>query len=157
MSEAPTSSLTKLNGRIPFHSAFLPPSFLPSSLLSLLSHSSSLAVFSALSIANSVYKPSRPSPVSQPVLYCSNSAGRVNKPHGVIDLPRPLHSLITTGHRLTMASVSSLDKDLRNMRLSRYTPQAATEVRNWVEEILGERLTGNDLLDALKDGVALCK
>lgn len=56
-----------------------------------------------------------------------------------------------------MASVSSLDKDLRNMRLSRYTPQAAAEVRTWVEEILHEKLPGNDLLDALKDGVALCK
>lgn len=56
-----------------------------------------------------------------------------------------------------MASVSSLDKDLRNMRLSRYTPQAAGEVRHWIEDMLGERLPGGDLLDALKDGVALCR
>ncbi|KAK2768618.1 hypothetical protein FQN54_000474 [Arachnomyces sp. PD_36] len=56
-----------------------------------------------------------------------------------------------------MASVSSLDKDLRNMRLSRYTPQAANEVREWIEEILNERLPSGDLLDALKDGVPLCR
>lgn len=56
-----------------------------------------------------------------------------------------------------MASVTSLDKDLRNMRLSRYTPQAANEVREWIEEILNERLPSGDLLDAIKDGVALCR
>lgn len=56
-----------------------------------------------------------------------------------------------------MASVSSLDKDLRNMRLSRYTPQAAAEVRDWIEEVLREKLPSSDLLEGLKDGVALCK
>ena len=56
-----------------------------------------------------------------------------------------------------MASVSSLDKDLRNLRLGKYTPQAADEVRTWIEEILGERLPSGDLLDSLKDGAALCK
>ncbi|KAJ5482830.1 hypothetical protein N7539_006276 [Penicillium diatomitis] len=56
-----------------------------------------------------------------------------------------------------MASVTSLDKDLRNLRLSRYTPQAAAEVRDWIEEVLQEKLPSGDLLEALKDGVALCK
>ncbi|KAH8737774.1 hypothetical protein BGZ61DRAFT_471184 [Ilyonectria robusta] len=56
-----------------------------------------------------------------------------------------------------MASVTSLDKDLRKMRLDKYTPAAANEARSWVEEILGERLSSSDLLEALKDGVALCK
>ena len=56
-----------------------------------------------------------------------------------------------------MASVSSLDKDLRNMRLGKYTPQAANEVREWIEEVLGERLKSGDLLASLKDGIALCK
>ncbi|KAK1810104.1 calponin [Friedmanniomyces endolithicus] len=56
-----------------------------------------------------------------------------------------------------MASVSSLDQDMRTLRLSRYTPQAAQEVRTWIEETLGERLSPGDLLDSLKDGVALCK
>ncbi|KZF18978.1 hypothetical protein L228DRAFT_286211 [Xylona heveae TC161] len=56
-----------------------------------------------------------------------------------------------------MASVTSLDRDLRNMRLSKYTPQAANEARDWIEESLGERLPGGDLLEALKSGVALCK
>lgn len=56
-----------------------------------------------------------------------------------------------------MASVTSLDKDLRNMRLSKYTPQAANEVRDWIEEVLRQRLPSGDLLDALKDGVALCR
>lgn len=56
-----------------------------------------------------------------------------------------------------MASVSSLDKDLRQMRLDRYTPAAANEVRSWIEQVLGERLPSSDLLEGLKDGVALCK
>ncbi|KAF7558857.1 hypothetical protein G7046_g5302 [Stylonectria norvegica] len=56
-----------------------------------------------------------------------------------------------------MASVSSLDKDLRRMRLDKYTPAAANEARSWVEDVLGERLQSSDLLEGLKDGVALCK
>ncbi|KAJ2903673.1 putative calponin-like protein [Zalerion maritima] len=56
-----------------------------------------------------------------------------------------------------MASVSSLDKDLRKLRLDKYTPQAANEVRSWIEGTLGERLPSGDLLERLKDGVALCK
>ncbi|KAL2045270.1 hypothetical protein N7G274_002353 [Stereocaulon virgatum] len=56
-----------------------------------------------------------------------------------------------------MASVSSLDKDMRNIRMSKYTPQAANEVRTWIEDVLGERLAPGDLLEALKDGTALCK
>lgn len=56
-----------------------------------------------------------------------------------------------------MASVSSLDKDMRNLRLGKYTPQAANEVREWIEEVLGERILAGDLLEALKDGSVLCK
>lgn len=56
-----------------------------------------------------------------------------------------------------MASVSSLDNDLRGVRLSKYTPQAANEVREWIEEVLEENLPSGDLLEALKDGIALCK
>ncbi|KAK3375269.1 hypothetical protein B0H63DRAFT_273876 [Podospora didyma] len=56
-----------------------------------------------------------------------------------------------------MASVSSLDKDLRKMRLDKYTPTAAKEVRSWIESILGDRLPHSDLLEGLKDGVALCR
>lgn len=43
------------------------------------------------------------------------------------------------------------------MRLEKYTPAAANEARTWIEETLGERLPSPDLLEALKDGVALCK
>ncbi|KAJ4388340.1 calponin, partial [Neurospora sp. IMI 360204] len=56
-----------------------------------------------------------------------------------------------------MASVSSLDKDLRKLRAEKYTPQAAGEAKSWIESVLGEKLPQPDLLDALKDGVALCK
>lgn len=56
-----------------------------------------------------------------------------------------------------MASVSSLDRDLRKLRLDKYTPAAANEARSWIEGALGERLPPGDLLVALKDGVALCK
>lgn len=43
------------------------------------------------------------------------------------------------------------------MRLSRYTPQAAAEVRDWIEDVLQQKLPSADLLEGLKDGVALCK
>ncbi|KZZ97598.1 calponin [Moelleriella libera RCEF 2490] len=56
-----------------------------------------------------------------------------------------------------MASVTSLDKDLRKLRLDKYTPAAANEARVWVEEALGEQLSSPDLLEGLRDGVALCK
>lgn len=56
-----------------------------------------------------------------------------------------------------MPSVTSLDKDLRNMRLSKYTPEAAADIRDWIEEALEEKLPSEDVLGALKDGVALCK
>ena len=53
--------------------------------------------------------------------------------------------------------MSSLDKDLRKLRLDKYTPAAANEARLWVESVLGERLSSVDLLEGLRDGVALCK
>ncbi|KAI0006892.1 hypothetical protein F4779DRAFT_543020 [Xylariaceae sp. FL0662B] len=56
-----------------------------------------------------------------------------------------------------MASVTSLDKDLRKMRLEKYTPSAANEARSWIEGVLGDSLPSSDLLDGLKDGVALCR
>lgn len=56
-----------------------------------------------------------------------------------------------------MASVSSLDKDLRQLRLDKYTPKASKEVRDWIEEILSDKLQDGDLLEALKDGLALCR
>ncbi|KAL2257888.1 hypothetical protein VTK26DRAFT_9005 [Humicola hyalothermophila] len=56
-----------------------------------------------------------------------------------------------------MTSVTSLDKDLRKLRLDKYTPAAANEARQWIESVLGMRLPGDDLLDGLRDGVALCK
>lgn len=56
-----------------------------------------------------------------------------------------------------MASVSSLDQDMRNLRMARYTPATANEARSWVEDTLGHPLPAGDLLEALKDGVALCQ
>jgi hypothetical protein len=56
-----------------------------------------------------------------------------------------------------MASVTSLDQDMRRLRMDRYTPKAANEVRSWIEGVLGDRLASGDLLDALKDGTALCR
>jgi hypothetical protein len=56
-----------------------------------------------------------------------------------------------------MASVTSLDSDMRNLRMSRYTPQAANETRAWIEDTLGRSIPPGDLLDALRDGVALCE
>jgi hypothetical protein len=56
-----------------------------------------------------------------------------------------------------MASVSSLDQDMRRLRMDRYTPKAANEARTWIEETLEERLPNGDLLDTLKDGTVLCR
>ncbi|GAB7358732.1 hypothetical protein MBLNU230_g3961t1 [Neophaeotheca triangularis] len=56
-----------------------------------------------------------------------------------------------------MASVSSLDQDMRNLRMSRYTPKAANEVRTWIETTLEDSLPPGDLLDVLKSGIVLCK
>ncbi|KAK5758881.1 calponin [Elasticomyces elasticus] len=55
------------------------------------------------------------------------------------------------------ASVSSLDADMRNLRLARYTPAAAQEVLTWIQETLGTQLPAGDLLETLKDGVLLCQ
>ena len=55
-----------------------------------------------------------------------------------------------------MASVSSLDKDLRAMRLDKYTPARANEVRKWIESVLDDKINA-DLLDPLKDGSILCR
>lgn len=43
------------------------------------------------------------------------------------------------------------------MRLSKYTPQAANEVREWIEGVLHEKLPPGDLIAVLKDGVILCR
>ncbi|KAL5113667.1 calponin [Pleosporales sp. CAS-2024a] len=56
-----------------------------------------------------------------------------------------------------MASVTSLDHDMRKLRMDRYTPQAANQVRAWIELVLADRLPAGDLLDALKDGTVLCR
>ncbi|QSZ29521.1 hypothetical protein DSL72_004035 [Monilinia vaccinii-corymbosi] len=65
-----------------------------------------------------------------------------------------------------MASVTNLDNDVNSKRGERVTPAAVNEVRNFIEESLGESLpdVGNDprfgtynITAALKDGVALCK
>jgi transgelin len=56
-----------------------------------------------------------------------------------------------------MASVSSLDGDLRKLRLDKYTPAAANEARAWIEGMLGERMKSGDLLEGLKDGTMLCR
>jgi hypothetical protein len=50
-----------------------------------------------------------------------------------------------------------LDQDMKRLRMSRYTPQAAKEVRGWIEDTLGEQLPSGDLLETLKDGTILCR
>ncbi|KAK6358990.1 hypothetical protein TWF696_000162 [Orbilia brochopaga] len=56
-----------------------------------------------------------------------------------------------------MASVTSLDKDLAKLRLSKYTAQAANEAKAWIESVLGESLGADDLMDSLHDGTVLCR
>jgi len=56
-----------------------------------------------------------------------------------------------------MASVSSLDADMKRLRMSRYTPAAAKEIRTWIQDSLGETIPTGDLLEVLKDGTILCR
>ena len=62
-----------------------------------------------------------------------------------------------------MASVTSLDSDMRKLRTDGNTKEARNEVQTFIEEALGERLgvskddSKTELFERLKDGVALCK
>ncbi|KAL7270919.1 calponin [Rhizina undulata] len=56
-----------------------------------------------------------------------------------------------------MALVSSLDKDLSRLRLQKYSLEAAQEVKDWISEVLGERLGNGDLMAELKNGTLLCR
>ena len=73
-----------------------------------------------------------------------------------------------------MASVTSLDQDMRKLRMDRVTPQAENEVRNFIlaslktepeiavrnrkiDSELLERLERESLFDFLVDGVGLCR
>jgi transgelin len=62
-----------------------------------------------------------------------------------------------------MASVTSLDSDMRKLRMDGNTKEARNEVQTFIEEALGERLgvsnenSKTELFERLKDGVALCK
>jgi hypothetical protein len=73
-----------------------------------------------------------------------------------------------------MASVTSLDQDMRKLRMDRVTPQAENEVRNFIRASLKtepeiavrnkkidnellERLERESLFDFLSDGVGLCR
>ncbi|KAF3922444.1 Transgelin [Arthrobotrys entomopaga] len=56
-----------------------------------------------------------------------------------------------------MASVSSLDKDLAQVRLGKYTVQAEQETKAWIESVLNESLGNDDLMEALHDGTVLCR
>jgi len=56
-----------------------------------------------------------------------------------------------------MASVTSLDSDMRKLRSSRYPPAAADSTRIWIEQTLGEKIATGELMLALKDGTILCR
>ncbi|OJD29185.1 calponin domain-containing protein [Diplodia corticola] len=57
-----------------------------------------------------------------------------------------------------MASVSSLDQDMRRLRMQKAKdPAAVNETTTWIEETLGQKLPPGDLMDALKDGTILCQ
>lgn len=57
-----------------------------------------------------------------------------------------------------MASVSSLDQDMRRLRTQKgKDPAAVSETTRWIEETLDQKLPAGDLMDALKDGTVLCQ
>ena len=56
------------------------------------------------------------------------------------------------------ADVTSLDEDLRQLRKSKYSPEAVQHIKTWVfESVLIEATPSEDLLECLKDGTVLCK
>ncbi|KAK9471733.1 Transgelin [Dipodascopsis tothii] len=56
-----------------------------------------------------------------------------------------------------MASVSSLDQDLVDVRRSKYDAKSVDDARAWIERVLGAPLPAGDLLDVLHDGTVLCQ
>ncbi|KAK9366065.1 calponin [Lipomyces kononenkoae] len=56
-----------------------------------------------------------------------------------------------------MASVTSLDQDMAELRKSKYDAKSAAEAKAWIENILGENFGSEELMDILKDGVILCR
>ncbi|KAK9314386.1 calponin homology domain-containing protein [Lipomyces starkeyi] len=56
-----------------------------------------------------------------------------------------------------MASVTSLDQDMAELRKSKYDAKSVAEAKAWIEGILGDDLGSEDLIDILKDGVILCR
>jgi len=63
-----------------------------------------------------------------------------------------------TKNSATMASVSSLDKDLSRLRSAKYSAKDSDEIKQWFSEVLQAPLPdGKDLMDCLKDGVLLCR
>jgi transgelin len=55
------------------------------------------------------------------------------------------------------AVAMSLDKDISQRLLAKYDPVMADEAQEWIESVLGQRLTGDTLEDSLQDGVILCQ
>lgn len=56
------------------------------------------------------------------------------------------------------ADVTSLDEDLRQLRQSKFSPEAVQHIKKWVfESVLAEAAPPDDLLQCLKDGTVLCK
>ena len=47
--------------------------------------------------------------------------------------------------------------EARKVQKVGYSTLIVSLPKDWVEEVLGERLPNADLLEGLKDGVALCK
>lgn len=56
-----------------------------------------------------------------------------------------------------MASVSSLDQDMRRLRMERVTSEAENEVRTFIEQSLKTRLPEGSLFDSLRNGLILCE
>jgi hypothetical protein len=87
-------------------------------------------------------------------------ATRTEVKHEDFSAAAPLQSYTTI--LAIMASVTSLDSDMRKLRMDGNTAEARKEVRIFIEEALGEPLGVEDedekaLFNYLKDGVALCK
>ncbi|CAI4778350.1 BCN_G0052220.mRNA.1.CDS.1 [Saccharomyces cerevisiae] len=56
------------------------------------------------------------------------------------------------------ADVTSLDEDLRQLRESKFSPEAIQNIKIWVyKSVLKEIAPPGDLLECLKDGTVLCK
>ncbi|AMD20566.1 HDL178Wp [Eremothecium sinecaudum] len=60
-------------------------------------------------------------------------------------------------HNVLKADVTKLDDDLKALRNSKFGPDGIEEIKIWIFSVLNEEAPEGPLLEALRDGVVLCR